>query len=87
MDGKKLYYFKNYENKGGDLYVYNGSKSKLIDTDVYSFNYVNKGYLYYIKDYSVTNNSGDLYRYTGKSVKIATDVKKVTGINYIYQNK
>lgn len=87
MDGKKLYYFKNYENKGGELYVYNGRKSKLIDTEVYSFNYVNKGYLYYIKDYSVTNSSGDLYRYTGKSVKIATDVKKVTGINYIYQNK
>lgn len=85
-NGKGLYYFKDYSDKSGTLYLYNG-KSKIVDTEVYNYTYINKNQMYYIKDYSTTNTSGDLYRYTGKSVKIATDVRKMIGVSYRYENK
>lgn len=71
-DGTKIYYMKDYK-KSGDLYL-NGKK---IDSDVYSFNYVKDGLVYYLKDYSSSKNKGDLYIYTGKSTKIAEDIKRI----------
>ena len=52
-------------------------KGKKIDSDVYTYQYVKDDLIYYIKDYSSSKGKGDLYRYTGKSVKIATDVTRI----------
>lgn len=75
-DGKKIYYLKDYVTSG-DLYVTNGGKGKKIDDDVYTLEYVKDNLIYYIKDYKLSNSTGDLYRYTGKSVKIAEDVTRI----------
>lgn len=85
-DGKTIYYFKDYNDRSGSFYKYSG-KSKLIDTDVYSYSYVANNLIYYIKDYSNTNGSGDLYRFTNKSTKLASDVKRISGKSYVYENK
>ncbi len=79
-DGKNVYYIKDYSSTSGDLYVTNGGKGKKIDSDVYTFQVAKSNLLYYIKDYSSTNRKGDLYRFTGKSVKIAEDVRSIASI-------
>lgn len=75
-NGSKVYYMKDYKTTG-DLYVTSGGKGKKIDSDVYTYQYVKDDLIYYIKDYSSSKGKGDLYRYTGKSVKIATDVTRI----------
>ncbi len=75
-DGSKVYYMKDYKNSG-DLYVSSGGKGKKIDSDVYTFQYIKDNLIYYIKDYSTSKSKGDLYRYTGKSVKLAEDVTRI----------
>ena len=75
-DGSKVYYMKDYKTTG-DLYVTSGGKGKKIDSDVYTYQYIKDKLIYYIKDYSSSKGKGDLYRYTGKSVKIAEDVTRI----------
>ena len=73
-NGKKIYYLKDYENGKGDLYVTSGGKGKQLVKNVYSYQYANDKLIYYIKNYSLVSNRGDLYRYDGKSEKIQKDV-------------
>ena len=73
-NGKKVYYLKDYENGKGDLYVTSGGKGKQLVKNVYSYQYANDNLIYYIKNYSLVNNRGDLYRYDGKSEKIQKDI-------------
>lgn len=73
-NGKKIYYLKDYKNGKGDLYVTSGGKGKQLVKNVYSYQYANDKLIYYIKNYSLVSNRGDLYRYDGKSEKIQKDV-------------
>lgn len=81
--GNKIYYLKDYETTG-TLYVTDGGKGKKIDDDVYTLEYVNDNLIYYIKDYSTSKSRGDLYRYTGKSVKIAENVTRVANVPVVF---
>ncbi len=84
--GNKIYYFKDYGTSSGDLYYTKGSKPKLIATDVYKYQNVKNDLLYYIKDFDVSEISGDLYRYNGKSKLIEKDVRTMAAIpNYFEQ--
>ena len=84
-DGKNIYYLKDYKTTG-DLYVSkNGRKGKLIDKDVYNYEYVKDNLIYLIKDYSVSKSRGDLYRYTNKSVLIAEDITRIADISTGYE--
>lgn len=74
--GNKIYYLKDYKSSG-DLYVTSGGKGKKIAEDVYTFAYIHDDLIYYIKDYSTSKSRGDLYRYTGKSVKLADNITRV----------
>lgn len=86
--GDKVYYMKDYGSSSGDLYVTSGGKGKKIDSDVHAYNYVTDKVIYYIKDYSSSKGKGDLYRYTGKSLKIAEDVTRIASTpNYFTLNK
>lgn len=86
-DGTDVYYMKDYKSTG-DLYVTTGGKGKKIDSDVHTYEYVKDKLVYYIKDYSTSKSRGDLYRYTGKSVKIAEDVTRLASTpNYFSLNK
>ena len=86
-DGSKVYYMKDYKTTG-DLYVTSGGKGKKIDSDVYTYQYIKDKLIYYIKDYSSSKGKGDLYRYTGKSVKIAEDVTRLASTpNHFSKNK
>lgn len=77
-DGEKVYYIKDYKESTGTLCVSNnGKKGKEIAKDIYSYQYVNNDLLYYIKNYNLETNQGDLYRYDGKDEKLATDVNGV----------
>lgn len=75
-NGNKIYYLKDYVSSG-DLYVTSGGKSKKIAEDVYTFEYIQDDLIYYIKDYNKSKSRGDLYRYTGKSVKLADSITRV----------
>ena len=86
--GDKVYYMKDYGSSSGDLYVTSGGKGKNIDSDVHDFEYITDKLIYYIKDYSSSKGKGDLYRYTGKSLKIAEDVTRIASTpNYFTLNK
>lgn len=77
-DGTKIYYLKDYSNNVGTLCVSNnGNKGKEIAKDIYSYQYVNNDLLYFVKNYNLESNQGDLYRYDGKAEKLATDVNGV----------
>lgn len=69
-DGSKVYYGKNCDSSTCDLYVTSGGKGKVIEKGIDSYTYVTDKLIYIIKN-------DDLYRYTGKSTKIAKDVKAV----------
>lgn len=73
-NGKKIYYMKDYKKGKGDLYVSNGGKGKQLIKNVYSYQYASDNLIYYIKNYSLVNNRGDLYRYNGESERIKKDV-------------
>lgn len=85
-NGKKVYYLKDYKTTG-DLYVTSGGKGKKIDSDVHTYEYIKEGLIYYIKDYSSSKSRGDLYRYTGKSVKLAEDVTRLASTPNSFTNK
>lgn len=86
-DGKSIYYLKDYKTTG-DLFVSkNGGKGKLIDKDVYNYEYVKNNLIYLIKDYSVSKSRGDLYRYTNKSVLIAEDITRIADVSTGYEVK
>lgn len=72
-NGKKVYYLKDFEKNAGTLCVSSGRKGKELAKDVYSYQYVNDKLMYYVKNYSLSGNSGDLYRYDGEHEKIASD--------------
>ena len=40
--------------------------------------------IYFIRDYSTSKGSGDLYKYTNKSVKIAEDVTRIASSPVYY---
>lgn len=82
-DGKSCYYLKDYK-RSGDLYVSTGGKGKVIEKDVYNYEYMNEDLIYLIRDYSTSKGSGDLYRYTNKSVKIAENVKRIASSPVYY---
>ncbi len=83
-DGKNIYYMKDYKTSGS-LYVTNGGKGKKIEDDVFTFEYIKKDLIYYIKDYSTSKSRGDLYRYTGKSTKIAENVTRIANPPVYYE--
>lgn len=86
-DGKKIYYMKDYSSSG-NLYVTSGGKGKKIDDDVYTFEYIKNDLIYYIKDFSSNNKFyGDLYRYTGKSTKIADKVTRIANTPVYYDGE
>ena len=75
--GKKIYYLKNFEETSGDLYVSSGREGKKIVKNVCSYEYANDDLIYYVSNCSMVNNfnyPGDLYKYDGKSTKLATDI-------------
>lgn len=82
-DGKSIYYLKDYK-RTGDLYMSTGGKGKIIEKDVYNYEYMNKDLIYLIRDYSTSKGSGDLYRYTNKSVKIAENVTRIASSPVYY---
>ena len=82
-DGKSIYYLKDYK-RTGDLYMSTGGKGKVIEKDVYNYEYMNKDLIYLIRDYSTSKGSGDLYRYTNKSVKIAENVTRIASSPVYY---
>ena len=86
-DGSKIYYLKNYSSNSGELYVTSGGKGKKIDSDVYTFQVANEKLLFYIKDYSSSKGMGDLYRYTGKAVKVAENVTRMATIPSQYETR
>ncbi len=73
--GDKIYYFKDYGSSSGDLYYTKGGKPKLISSDVYKYQTIRNDLLYYIKDYNLSERSGDLYRYNGKSKLVENEVR------------
>jgi hypothetical protein len=73
-NGKKIYYLKDFEKNAGTLCVSSGRKGKELAKDIYSYQYVNDKLIYYVKNYSLSGNSGDLYRYDGNHEKIASGV-------------
>lgn len=75
-DNNKVYYYKNYGSVG-DLYVSNGKKNKLIDSNIYDFQYINDKFIYYLKDYNISAGYGTLYLYKNKAIKIASDVVSI----------
>lgn len=82
-DGKSIYYLKDYK-RTGDLYVSKGGRGKIIEKDVYNYEYMNKDLIYLIRDYSTSKGSGDLYKYTNKSVKIAENVTRIASSPVYY---
>ena len=84
--GKRIYYMKEYE-KTGDLYYTTGSKGKLVEKDVYDFEYFKDDLIYLIKDYSSSKSKGTLYRYTNKTVKVADDVTRIAPSPVTYEAK
>lgn len=86
-DGSKIYYLKDYSSNSGDLYVTSGGKGKKIDSDIYTFQVANEKLLFYIKDYSASKGVGDLYRYTGKAVKVADNVTRMATIPSQYEGR
>ncbi len=84
--GDKIYYLKNY-NVSGDLYYTKGKKSKLLEADVRSYQYFKEDLLYFIKDYNVSTARGNLYRYTGKTVKIVENVTRIASSPVEYVEK
>lgn len=69
-DGSKVYYGKDCDSSSCTLNVTSGGKGKTIEKDVEDYTYVNDKLIYIIKN-------DDLYRYTGKSTKIAKDVQAI----------
>lgn len=82
--GDKIYFVKDY-NISGDLYYTKGKKSKLIESDIHSYQYFKDDLLYFVKDYNVSTARGNLYRYSGKTIKIAENVTRVASspVEYI----
>jgi len=84
-DMKALLYYKdvNSEKDYGTLCISkNGGKGKKIADDVHTIGYTSKGELLYLKDYSTSSYSGELYLYTdGKSKKIDSDVNAILSMN------
>jgi hypothetical protein len=76
-NGKKIYYLKDFEETSGNLYVSSGREGKKIVKNVCSYEYANDDLIYYVSNCSMVNNvnyPGDLYKYDGKSTKLATDI-------------
>ena len=69
-NGSKVYYQKDCDSSSCSLYVTSGGKGKVIEKDVQDYTYVTDKLIYIIKN-------DDLYRYTGKSTKIAKDVQEI----------
>ena len=82
-EGNSIYYLKDYKTSG-DLYVSTGGKGKLIEKDVRNYEYMHENLIYFIRDYSTSKGSGDLYKYTNKSVKIAEDVTRIASSPVYY---
>ena len=84
-DTSNLYYYKNTDNGSGDLYVFSGSKTAKIASDVYMGScalYVKANALLYMTDYG-SDHTGRLNLYkNNKSAKIADDVSY-----YFYEGK
>lgn len=81
--GNKIYYLKDYKTTG-DLYVTSGGEGKKIADDVYTFEYIKDDLIYYIKDYSTSKSRGDLYKYNGKTIKLADNITRIASspVNY-----
>lgn len=79
-----LYYYLNYENNNGDLYRYNGSRSKLLLEDVTKVYYLRDNYMYVLNDCD-KKFACDLNIYTGhkKIKKVASDVTGIISNNKI----
>lgn len=82
-DGESIYYLKDYKTSG-DLYVSKGGRGKLIEKDVRNYEYMHDDLIYFIRDYSTSKGSGDLYRYTNKSIKIAENVTRIASSPVYY---
>ena len=76
--GNKIFFFTDYGSSSGELYYSTGGKPKLISSDVYKYQTIRNNLLYYIKDYNLTERSGDLYRYTGKSKLVEKEVRAIS---------
>ena len=85
-NGTKIYYIKSFGDSG-ELRYTKGGKSKLIDSKVHTYEYIKDDLIYLVKDYSTTKARGDLYRYTGKSVKIADDISRIASSPVNYEGK
>lgn len=83
-DGKKIYYVSDYQTSG-DLCVTTGSKGKVVEKDIYNYEYVKDDLIYLIKDYSLSKSKGSLYRYNGKVTKIADEVTRISSIPVYFE--
>lgn len=83
-DGKRVYYIKDFDSTRG-LYYLTNMKSKLVDSGVYKYQYVNDDLIYYLKDYNSVNKKGDLYRFNGKKIKIEGAVKSIAELPIKYK--
>lgn len=84
-DLNSLLYFKewNSEKYYGTLCIAKvGGKGKKVADDVHTYGFTSKGELLYLKDYSMSSYSGELYMYTdGKSKKVDSDVNAILSMN------
>lgn len=81
-NGSKIYYLKDLKETSGTLYVSSGRSGKKIVNNVCSYEYANDDLIYYVSNCSMVDNvnyPGDLYKYDGKSTKIATDIMAPIG--------
>lgn len=85
-DGDRIYYIKNFGDEG-ELYYTKGRKGKLIETKVYSYEYIKDNLIYILKDYNISKAKGDLYRYTNKSVRIVENVYRIANSPVVYEGK
>lgn len=74
-DKKNFYYLKDIDGKTGTLAMFDGKKAHNIAEKVYSFVYVKDDAVYYIGDYDIEVQTGNLYRYNGASDKIEDGVR------------
>lgn len=77
---EKYYYMTDWDEdtQEGSLTVYDGSMTEKLLDDVHEFSIYGDGYLYYIKDYSISSCEGSLYKKTNKKEDVLLDTGVMT---------
>ena len=81
-----IYYLKK-EDEQNHLYRYSKDKEELIDKNIYKYYALDNKEVYYIKDYKLTKEYGDLYKYKKKTEKVLEKVNDIIGFENLIENK